>query len=111
MNIKLFELRDHADCIPVMCVQGCANDTPEPDRWLLRTAGWGASDFCYLIVLSDSRCQWDPYCWQPGTIRECHQHIQKNWNTLESGEVIDARVIRGETDKPATSDRFAEGGS
>lgn len=107
--MKLFELRDHATCIPVMCIQGNANEGFNgQERWLLNHSGWGESDFCYMIVLGDPRCQYDPYAWQPGTLRECHDYIQNHWDALESGAVIDARVIRGETNIAAVSDRFAE---
>ena len=35
-----------------------------------------------------------------------HRHIELNWDTLNSGDVIDVEFIRGEVDAPKVSERL-----
>jgi hypothetical protein len=37
-----------------------------------------------------------------------HSYIAQNWDILESGDVIDAEFIRGETDTEKIPDRLSE---
>ena len=108
MEIKLFEVRDERTCIPVVAIGGNARDHDGAECWILNRAGWADSDFCYVMVLSDGRCQYDPNKWggDTRTMPNAHQFIVNNWNTLKSGDVVDVRVALGETSEPAKSDRF-----
>ena len=112
METKLFELRDVGTFIPVLCVRlGSRN---EAERFLLARGGYGrfAEDHQRYVLMmgvdgGSGAVTSDPYDWAGNRTRmACHQHIIDNWDTLNSGDVVDWEFITGKTDKPKTSDRL-----
>lgn len=115
MITKTFEIRDIATFIPVLAVKldpGC-----EPDRYLFGRAGFGITperQSEYVIVLKidggEGRSTSDPACWPGGarTMPVAHDYIIKNFDTLNSGDVICVETILGERTKPKRSERFED---
>lgn len=111
---KLFEVRDRLTFIPVLAV----NLFPfnEQERYLLARKGYM---FCGQIVddlqVAIVRLGYDrefassPNYWDENqrTMYQAHKHIQKNWDHLASGDVIDVEFILGETTEPKKSERMA----
>lgn len=100
MNVKLFELRDHATFIPAIAIQVSGDD-----GWLAQRAGYGP----YRMVLfsrldGGGRLEYDPFAWGDRTFHVAHKYIQDNWEELEDGDLIDVRWILGETEKPCRSE-------
>lgn len=114
MEVKLFEVRDTATCIPVMAIKLGAKNSPE--SWLLGRAGYGSNDASHgdyvLLAQIDGghgKITCDPFDWAGSrTLREAHKFIAAEFDALIPGQVIDVRVLIGESSKPAESDRFAD---
>ena len=95
-DLKFFELRDEATCIPIFAIRLSRFDGP-----IARRAGYGAA----AVILSDlcggRRANVDAYDWGDRTFRTAHMYIEKHWAELTDGQVVDVRVILGETKTPA----------
>ncbi len=98
MTTKLFEIRDRFTCIPALAIQ-----VSGADGALLRRAGF-ESPMIYLVALAVQRCGYDPYGWGDRTFATAHQYIEREWDTLQSGDVIDVEFILHETTAPKTSE-------
>ena len=98
MEIKLFEIRDAATCMPAMAIRVSGEDGA-----IMRRAGFG-DPMVYLIFLELEECRYDPYKWNNRTCKNAHNFIEANWPILESGQVIDVRVILGEQKEPAEAE-------
>ena len=100
MEIKLLEVRDCGTFIPVMAVRFGGGE-----HGLLRAAGYGADQhYAILTRLTDGQSMNDPYKWPNRTMREAHIHIERSWNILQDGSVVDVEFVLGETAKEKTSD-------
>lgn len=93
MKTKLFEIRDRGTFIPALAIQ-----VRGADGYLLRRAGFG-SPLVYLVKLETQQCAYSPYNWPGGcrTMQVAHRHIEKYFDELKSGEVVDVEFILGET--------------
>lgn len=129
METKLFELRDHGTFIPLLCIKP---QFPTPHRspcvWAdpHREVGMPAKCTCgasfeekmawrygyrgsrAVIVTHMSEpgrgCKVDPHEWGDRTFQTAHCYIEEHWDELHSGDLIDVRVIIGETDQPCASE-------
>jgi len=108
MQVKMLEIRDKGTFIPVLCIRPLADN--EGQRYLLRRDGYAGdeSEQCVIVVKAQCRgVSYDPYNW-PGdgrTMPNAHQYIEKHWNELNDGDVVDVQFILGETDKSKVSER------
>ena len=108
METKLIEIRDHFTCIVGIAI---SMDTPssEAERWLLMRAGYG-QDRLILLARADGKgtAFYDPYEWSSSeaTMRDAHLYLEQSWDHINSGDVIDARVGRGEATEVVPSERF-----
>jgi len=97
MQIKFFEVRDSATCIPVMCVDITCDNSNERQDWLIRKGGFGPfMTYVYYTSMTNHKTQHDPYAWGDRTHTTAHDYILRNWEKLKGGEVIDVEYIRGE---------------
>lgn len=100
MEAKIVEIRDRMTLIPAIAI--CINGG---DHKLLKMAGYGARNYIALFPLNCNRgVNYDPFSWGDRTLTVAHQHIQQEWENLNSGDVIDVQHILGETDEKVTSD-------
>lgn len=113
-EVKFFQLRDEGANIPVMCVRIAVEDATDPiiglgkvtnnmrDKAIARRAGWGSTPGVFMIDLnSGAVAHYDAYAHKDRTRHGCHVYIEKNWATLNSGDVVDARVAYEEACAPA----------
>jgi hypothetical protein len=112
-EVKLFEVRDVATYIPVVAtridVASFDVGVDAQERSLLLKTGWSDSNPALIVSrLGDGKGQTDPYSWKCSTMTVAHSYIAAFWHTLESGDVIDAEFIRGETDAKKVPDRLSE---
>lgn len=100
MNVKFFEVRDHATCMPVMCTK-----ISGADSWLVHRAGFGV-DRPYILYhpLESNRTEYDIFNWGDRTRATSHRYIEENWDTLQNEDVIDVRFILKETEAPCESE-------
>jgi hypothetical protein len=99
--------------MPVLCALMRSED--EADAYLLRRCGYGQREDSPRLVLmagiqsSPEKSTYDPHDWgRDGTRTRlvAHEYIEKNWDSLKSGDVIDVEFILGETATAKTSERF-----
>ncbi len=84
---KLFEVRDEGTFIPVLC-------TLIPDNWMMRHVGFDGPTVL-LTQLSSLKTDYFPL---GRTLGHAYDFISGNWNNLINGQVIDVRVILGESE-------------
>ncbi len=103
MTIKMFEIRDHATCIPALAFRISGDDGP-----IARRAGFGDVGCVYLVMLATEKAAYDPYSdvWgNARTMRHAHLYISEHFDDLQDGQVVDVRVILGEATEPAEAER------
>lgn len=125
MILKLLEVRDRGTFIPVFafrCRPTCfdelgalahkAGELVEAEIFLLGRAGCGYSGQSNIVVLGrlDTECHCSPDCWPNAewirTLPTAHRYIEKNFDKLKTGDVIDVEFILGETQTQKTSERL-----
>lgn len=104
MEIKLLELRDRATFIPAFAFRS------EPDhdreRYLLRRAGYSMGEPLVILGrLEGDECHYDPYDWNCDPWRTVHHYLVQHWDEVNSGDVLDAEFIRGESQQPKKSEQ------
>jgi len=77
---------------------------------LLLRAGFDSITACVILVHLNCaginrNATYDPYAWGDRTFFVAHQYIERNWGSLESGEVLDVEYILGESKTPKVSER------
>jgi hypothetical protein len=108
IETKLFELRDAATFIPVVAMRMDPAGKPEPERYLLRRAGYGYGTDIVLFtrVEGGDKAEHDCYSWAGRrTFAVAHQYIQLHWGELESGAVVDVEFLLGLRATPKLSER------
>lgn len=85
-----------------------ANTTIEL-TFLLREGYPGDGQGIVLMRLSDQKATSDPYAWpdvnhDSRTMPVAHNWIIDHWTEIQSGQVVDVRVILGEATEPATAE-------
>lgn len=106
MEVKVLEIRDAGTFMPVICMRPVAQN--ESQRYLLRRDGYraDASETCIIVIKPQCRgVSYDPYNWDSGTVIDAHNYIEKHWQELVDGDVIDVQFIRGETTTKKLSER------
>ena len=112
MKTKLFEIRDRGTFMPAMATQVRSSD--EKEIYLLGASGFSNSNaggITHLIILHFlelNEAHYDAFHWEDRTRRHAHHYIQRNWDVLKSGDVIDVEFIFGETAEPKMSQRTEE---
>lgn len=107
MKTKTFEVRDRRTFIPVFAIQMQPDN--EGQHYLLRCAGYSCQFEDTIVMvgyLHKGGCNHDPYDWGGSrTMKIAHDYIEKNFNELSDGDVIDVEFILGETGTPKESER------
>lgn len=108
MQTKFIEIRDRGTCIAAMAIRMVADDSI---GWtFLSREGYPKDGRSIVLMrLSDQRATVDPYAWpdinrDTRTMPNAHDYIIRNWASIESGSVVDVRVILGETVGPAEAE-------
>lgn len=110
METKLFELRDRGTFIPLLCIKPQASEDFYGPMSFTAKMAWryGYKNARAVIVthMGEPRrgCCSDPYDWGDRTFQTAHRHIEEHWDELKSGDLIDVRVLLGETDTPCESE-------
>lgn len=109
MIAKTFEVRDVATFIPVLAVK--LSPVTEPDRYLLARSGFGTKPedqgkYIFVAKLEGGLTQAtsQPYEQVSNTMRHAHGYIEREFDNLESGAVIDVEFILGRREAPKVSE-------
>jgi hypothetical protein len=113
--MKLFELRDRATFIPIFAFRAIPayfEGSFDKNNWLLARAGFGSRGDSHCVIIGrlncagiQRNCTYDPFAWNDRTFETAHQYIEKHFDELEDGQVIDVEYILGETEKPKESEQ------
>ena len=119
MIVKAFEIRDAGTFIPVLAVKMVPTVTEilwprdavnEPERYLLRRCGYGFDPPLIMLVRMDAnggarQASYDSYgCGGCGTMTVAHAWLEKHFDAVESGAVVDVEFIQGITTAPKKSE-------
>jgi len=102
MTTKFLEIRDRATCIPALAIKLTRESHP-----IASHAGFGEVGSILLINLAKPSVQYDPYAWNPmqgRTMIYAHHEIEKRWDTLVDGSVVDVEFLGGETTVEKTAE-------
>lgn len=101
LETKFFEIRDTGTFIPAVGIKMDYKGKSPQECFLLKTSGYGHDNPLIMLVLIEiNACHYDCYEWGDRTRQIAHKYIQENFDSLESGSVIDVEFILGETLKP-----------
>ena len=108
--MKFFEIRDSATFIPCFAFSPVEEARlPNSHRaeydFLVGRAGYLSKGIIVFGNLNSCKAQCDAYGWGDRTMQTAHLHIEKNWDKLEGGEVIDVQFILGESTFEKRSER------
>lgn len=113
MNVKMLEIRDAATFIPVMAVEIDRDIMHQADQgqYLLARAGFGKNCryilYTPLVGSQPYKTTYDQYSHEPSrTHLVAHEYIIREWDNIETGDVIDVEYILGLRDEPKTSERW-----
>jgi len=111
LNTKIFEVRDRMTYIPVLATR--LRPTTEWERRTIWRAGYDPNRPLDYIIFSrlggdEQKQQCDPCGWGESsrTMFRAHRYVEENWDTLDSGDVIDIEHIMGETTQPKKSEVY-----
>src|ERR1700731_2670330 len=112
-NIKVLEIRDRSTLIPAFAIKMLPFDAME--LFLFRCSGYSGFNHPCIILLS-LQAPWhaakhsDEWCERsPRTMSTAHKYIEKHFDQLKPGDVIDVEFILGEKDKPSINGFIEEG--
>lgn len=111
IQIKMFEVRDRITYIPTIAIK-LDGETNEAEEYMLHRAGFGRAatradkNYVFFINADKNECQLDPFKWPNRTMREAHHYVGQNFDSLQSGDVIDVEFILGESTTKKESERF-----
>jgi hypothetical protein len=99
MELKQFEIRDRATCVPALAIRISGDDGP-----IVRRAGF-KSPMVLLIMLAHPKIEYDSFSWDnQRTMGNVHRYIEDHWDELIDGQVVDVRFFLGETARPAEAE-------
>lgn len=103
MNLKLFEVRDRATMIPVLAIKLYGGNFNQ--QKLLHHAGYHPNEtYILLLHLVSFKFHYDSHAWGDRTLGNAHHFIEKNFDSMVDGQVVDIEYILQETSEPKKSD-------
>lgn len=103
MEVKVIEVQDRATCIAALAIRPGLDASavdPYQMKFLLGKAGFQIlhRENCILFGrLEGGKFTTDPYEWGDRTMQTAHLFIEKHWDALANGSIVDVRVILGES--------------
>lgn len=105
MKTKMFEIRDRATCMVVAAMKTKGESVAEGR--LLKRAGWDENSVILCSIDGGSEATHDPFVWRKNgnnTLFQAHLYLQKHFDELENGSVIDVEYISGRATQPKESE-------
>ena len=109
MEAKILEVRDGTFTTPVLAVQLSSEMMEE--QYLLARAGYRATPVKLRTVLlhklTNGITYLSPNQCPEKNVRLAYEHVQKNWDSVQTGDVICCEYLRGERQEPSRSTRLS----
>jgi hypothetical protein len=106
LNTRVLEIRDSMTCLSVLAIRMFSMSDVQDWHIHLRCGYSRDGSSIILVNLDDARAKNSSYDWKDRTMFTAHDYIEKNFDSLNDGDVIDVEFILGETDKKKISERF-----
>jgi hypothetical protein len=105
MIVKALEIRDRNTFIPAAAIK--MDPANAEQRYLLARVGFRDGLSVTLMRLNDQKATADPYQWGASerTMPNAHVYIEKHFDELKDGDVVDVEFILGESRAPKVSER------
>lgn len=106
---RVLEIRDRGTLIPALAVR--LKPWNEASQALMEAAGyWGDWKPVMLIDMATHDACVNPRAWGERrgarTLPTAHEYIEKHWDEVRDGDVIDVRFILGESEAPVEPERY-----
>lgn len=103
---KFFEIRDSSTTLPLMVTK--LEPVNSDEDWLIKRA-MGSKPYPLFLVtfMSSDVSHFNIYNWGSTgarTVKTAHEFIEKNFDTLKTGDVIDVQVLLGEKETKKISE-------
>ena len=108
VETKILEIRDVGTCIPVLATAMAAS-SDEVEQWYLNRTGYPVERRLIMVTtMNQANSAYSAYKWSTSsrTMPTAHDYIERNWDSLKTGDVICVETILGERDTPKVSERF-----
>lgn len=111
LDSKILEVRDCGTHIPVLAIRMLAKNQVQ-DYYIHERCGYCSDGGTIMVViLDDGRGTNNPYDWEargmgPRTLPTAHAYIERHFDILRDGDVVDVQFILHESDVVKTSERF-----
>ena len=105
IEVKVLEIRDSCTYIGALAIKMTSSDPAQTCH--LRSAGYAPDGSTIILVrLNDGTSSNSPFGWPTlaRTMCEAHKFIEKNFEGLVNGSVVDVQFILGETKSPKSSE-------
>lgn len=96
MHIKMFEVRDVATMIPIMAIK--VNGSTDQDKYLAGRANLLDGDIIVIDIHKEFATSISDNHERYRTLKVAHNHLDRYFDSLENGSVIDIEFILGEKD-------------
>jgi hypothetical protein len=107
MIVKALEIRDAGTFIPAIAINTVGDNLEQ--RYLLSRSGYASHGRTIIVLrLADCGASYDPYGYEvrDGTMRVAHIYIEKHFDELRDGDVIDVEFIAGIRSTSKVSERL-----
>ena len=108
MKTKILEIRDRCTTIPILAFKLCKHDDMTVKEYImLNHCGHPEESFqVFVLRLCDLQGFLSPFDWSrtSRTMRAAHDYIQKNWDQINGGDLIDVEFILGEKETKKESE-------
>lgn len=91
--------------IPVVAIKLTGPEN-EGEEFLLSRAGFRGVECILLGKLTGGEFKYNPYSWRDRTYETIHKYLINHFDEHESGDVLDAEFLLGESDQPKLSERL-----
>jgi len=107
MKLLLLEIRDRATFIPVFAMKMMPATSIE--EYLLLKTGYGYDlPLVLLGRIEGGSTEYTPDSWNDRTFTTAHKYITENFDSMQTGDVVDVEFILGETTTKKISQRFED---
>lgn len=102
IETKMFGVRGNGTFYPVVATKLYSEEDSE--QFLLDRAGFRGS-YVYILLnnIGEQKTNYDPYRWNNSELTVAHKHIEKNFDSLMTGEIIDTQYLEGKVSQPRKS--------
>lgn len=106
VDAKMLAVMDRGTHIPLIAFKVSPNTMKECVMLERHDFGVNPHEHTFFYDISSGTCSHNPYKMEGSyTLTPACKHIRDNWGSINSGDLVDAEYIRGETSEPRIWER------